>query len=345
MFYKTQEEIMKNWDKSIAKPLCSVICYSYNHKDFIEQALDSFLEQETNFPFEIIIHDDFSTDGTDKIIKEYEKKYPKIIKAMYESENQYSKGKNGNYFVGTMHKMAGKYIAFCESDDYWNDVNKLQIQVDFLENDKEEKFVACYHHCDMIDSNGNKINTLCFSTKDGTRDDMQKLRIWLPYRCVCYRNVIDFFEPNLKYYLLEIFAGDLFLFTLLGKYGCVKFLPQIKPAVYRLHQGGIWTGLDKQEQSMVRIKSFMNFSFYYSKIGDYDLAGYFLMKSINHCMEVDSVKVNLKDLKPIIKQMLINGYLGNGSLKLAFYIAFPRFHLFIRSIENWVKQKKNKSNT
>lgn len=77
MFHKTQEEIMATWDTSIDKPLCSIVSITYNHAPFIKQALNSFLEQETTFPFEIIIHDDCSNDGTDLIIQEYEKKYPK----------------------------------------------------------------------------------------------------------------------------------------------------------------------------------------------------------------------------------------------------------------------------
>ncbi len=108
----------------------SVICNAYNHEPFIKDALDGFVMQKTNFKFEILVHDDASTDKTADIIREYEKKYPEIIKPIYETENQYSKGNLGKIQYG---RAKGKYIAFCEGDDYWTDENKLQLQFDALE--------------------------------------------------------------------------------------------------------------------------------------------------------------------------------------------------------------------
>lgn len=86
--------------------------------------------QKTNFKYEILIHDDASTDKTASIIKEYEGKYPDLIKAIYQEENQYSRGNNVNFIL--LERAKGKYLAFCEGDDYWIDENKLQKQVDFL---------------------------------------------------------------------------------------------------------------------------------------------------------------------------------------------------------------------
>ena len=86
--------------------------------------------QKTDFPFEILIHDDASTDGTADIIREYEAKYPDIIKPIYQTENQYSKGIKVSQ-VYQFPRAKGKYIALCEGDDYWTDPYKLQKQVDF----------------------------------------------------------------------------------------------------------------------------------------------------------------------------------------------------------------------
>ena len=88
----TQEQIMSNW--KVKDTLVSIRCITYNHEHYISQALDGFLMQETTFPFEIVIHDDASTDGTTDIIKEYENKFPEIVKPIYETENQYSKKDN-----------------------------------------------------------------------------------------------------------------------------------------------------------------------------------------------------------------------------------------------------------
>ena len=86
--------------------------------------------QKTTFPIEIIIHDDASTDGTAKIVKEYADKYPDLIVPILQTENQYSQGiKPSQNFV--FPRARGKYIAFCEGDDYWTDPYKLQKQVDF----------------------------------------------------------------------------------------------------------------------------------------------------------------------------------------------------------------------
>src|SRR6056297_2037532 len=114
------------------KPLVSICCITYNHEKYIADALDSFLMQKTNFPFEIIIHDDASTDATPKIIDRYAKQYPKIIKPIYQSENQFSKGRKPlRDFVLPL--IRGKYMATCEGDDFWIDDKKLEKQISFLE--------------------------------------------------------------------------------------------------------------------------------------------------------------------------------------------------------------------
>lgn len=113
-------------------PLVSIRCLVYNHEPYLRQCLDGFVMQKTTFPFEAIVHDDASTDGSAAIIREYAEKYPDIIKPIYETENQYRKGTILKILDAAIHPSA-KYIAICEGDDYWTDPHKLQIQVDFLE--------------------------------------------------------------------------------------------------------------------------------------------------------------------------------------------------------------------
>lgn len=114
------------------EPLVSICCLTYNHEPYIRQCLEGFLMQKVNFRFEVLIHDDASTDKTPQIIREYEEKYPKTIKPIYQNENQYSKGVRVTW-VYQFPRAKGKYIALCEGDDYWIDPDKLQKQVDFLE--------------------------------------------------------------------------------------------------------------------------------------------------------------------------------------------------------------------
>ena len=113
-------------------PLVSILCATYNQKDFIAQTIEGFLMQKVSFPIEIIIHDDASTDGTAEIVKEYAAKHPDIIKPILQTENQHSK-RNPIWKNFIYPAAKGKYYADCEGDDYWTDPNKLQRQVDFLE--------------------------------------------------------------------------------------------------------------------------------------------------------------------------------------------------------------------
>ena len=134
--------------------LVSICCLSYNHKRFIRNALNGILKQKVKFTYEILIHDDASTDGTKEIIQEYVKAYPHIIKPIYQIENQYSKGKPVSYY--NYNRAKGKYIAFCECDDCWIDENKLQKQIDFLENNND--YFATTHNIYVIDENNKIIN-------------------------------------------------------------------------------------------------------------------------------------------------------------------------------------------
>lgn len=120
----------------------SVLCTVYNHAEFLRACLDGFVMQKTNFKFEVIIHDDASTDGSADIIREYAAKYPDIFVPIYQTENQYSKGGGiAKRFMN--HKVRGKYVAWCEGDDCWTHPEKLQRQVDFL--DSHPDFTACVH--------------------------------------------------------------------------------------------------------------------------------------------------------------------------------------------------------
>ncbi len=126
------------------KPLAVVWCITYNQKKFIRNALEGFLRQKANFPIEVVVHDDASTDGTTEIVQEYAQKYPELFTPVIETENQWQKGGLKRIIaIMNEHYRRGKYIAFCEGDDYWTDENKLQRQIDFLENNDE--YSMCFH--------------------------------------------------------------------------------------------------------------------------------------------------------------------------------------------------------
>ena len=143
--------------------LVSILCTAYNHEQYIRSALESFVSQQTDFAFEVLVNDDASTDGTAAIIREYEEEYPEIIRPFYQAENQFSKG------IGTIYEnifypnARGKYFAFCEGDDYWTDESKLQRQVDFLESHPD--YSACVHNTTLHFCNGSRPDELLIPSR------------------------------------------------------------------------------------------------------------------------------------------------------------------------------------
>ena len=132
---RTQEEIISNW-KYLDPPLVSICCITYNHRPYIRDAIEGFLMQETFFPFEVIIHDDASTDGTADIVRFYAKRYPLIIKPIYQIENKCSK-KVDIFSSYVWPASRGIFVALCEGDDYWINPFKLQIQIKIMKKNPE----------------------------------------------------------------------------------------------------------------------------------------------------------------------------------------------------------------
>ena len=142
----------------------SVLCAAYNHEEYLRQTLDSFLNQKTDFPFEVLVNDDASTDSTGDIIREYAAKYPDVIRPFYQKENLYSRRIN-LYDVVFFPACRGEYIAVCEGDDYWNDPEKLQLQVNWL--DTHPEYSACVHN--SIGHFADQPDKVLFA-QDGDRD-------------------------------------------------------------------------------------------------------------------------------------------------------------------------------
>ncbi|MFJ7735129.1 glycosyltransferase [Lysinibacillus sp. NPDC097287] len=136
--------------------MVTISCTTYNHEAYIADAIESFLMQKINFKYEILIHDDASTDRTPEIIREYEMKFPDIIKPIYQIENQHSKGVSVSGLVRK--KAKGKYIALCEGDDYWIDEYKLQKQVNYMEENPECTF--CFSNAHVEDQKNKRRNRL-----------------------------------------------------------------------------------------------------------------------------------------------------------------------------------------
>ena len=109
------------------KPLVSIYVASYNHENFIKRCIDGILNQKVNFIYEVIIHDDCSTDNTPKILRKYEKKYPNVFKNIYQKQNKFLENRSIHH-SNLVNCCKGKFIALCDGDDYWSDSIKLQQQ-------------------------------------------------------------------------------------------------------------------------------------------------------------------------------------------------------------------------
>lgn len=227
--------------KDSSYPLLTVACITYNHVAFIHKAIDSFLNQQTNFPIELIIHDDNSTDGTADIVKDYQQNHPRLIKAILRSENQFSK-KGFGFLRDVLKQARGKYVAICEGDDYWSDPNKLQQQVDFLEDNPD--FSICFHKV-QIDQEG--LLTEDFITRPPatvtTIDDLACKNYIHTCSCVFRNRGVNVLGPNLG----ESPLGDYYLHMMNAQYGKIHYIDSIM-SVYRIHNSSLWSSLGVYNQ-------------------------------------------------------------------------------------------------
>ncbi len=207
----------------------SIVMLTYYHEEYLTQAIESILMQNTEYSFEILIGDDCSSDKTPQIILKYAEKYPNIINPVLRKENI---GATAN-LLDLISKCNGRYIAILEGDDYWTEPQKLQKQVDFLKNNPE--YSACYTQCNVVDKNS---HSLTEQPQIGTNDSEYTLenfcRLQLPGQTgtVVFKNC---FENN-SWEILKTadkLIGDRTLALILLKYGNIKVLYE-KMTAYRM---------------------------------------------------------------------------------------------------------------
>lgn len=240
----------------------SIYCLSYNFASFIRQALDGFVMQKTNFPFEVIIHDDASTDGTAEIIREYEAKYPDIIKPVYQAENQWQKGVNiSKEFI--FPKIKGQYVALCEGDDYWTDENKLQKQVDYL--DAHPDCSLCFHPVTVKWEEGERPDSVFPDKKMLANVGAMNLKSLLKQNFIQTNSVVyrwRFHQDSPELIPNGILPVDWFLHLLHAEVGKIAMLPDVM-AVYRKHKNGIWWQAGSKDDFYLR-NGIANIAFFHA---------------------------------------------------------------------------------
>ena len=208
--------------------------------------------QKCSFNFEVLIHDDASTDGTQNIIQEYVTRYPDIIKPIYQKENQYSKGIDPNVKYN-FSRAKGKYIAMCEGDDYWTDPYKLQKQVDFLESHPD--YVMCSHKYQIYEQESNEYVNILPEIENEKGDDFFLTDLivgkWLvqPLCMMCRKSALE--DKRLERYKYMI--DTVFIYNLLtqGKAFCLSDTM----GVYRVQNRGIWSGKSLNEKIFMQLKA------------------------------------------------------------------------------------------
>lgn len=327
----------------------TVVTTTYNHEDFIKQALDGIVSQKTNFDFELLICDDNSTDDTAKIIKEYQKKYPEIVKPIFNKKNL---GAMEN-FIFTLSKAKSEYVALCDGDDFWSDCNKLQKQVDFLDNNKD--FSIVFHQTKIFYEDNSK-NSEIYPNFEKTVFDFHDLvkDSFIPANTVVYR--WEFNKKNLeKEFPKNVVPGDYLIHLFHAKKGKIKFLPEIMSS-YRRHDKGMWwttSDISKKDEFNLKYgKKYLNFFLSVEKIFELSSNTYSLQKDYltNNLLEIylkkkmfDEIVEFKKEYKDLYEKCIVNFnyfeiYNDLSKSKKAIYLLFFNKEKFL----NKLSEKYNK---
>jgi glycosyltransferase involved in cell wall biosynthesis len=228
-------------------PKVSVAILTYNHRNFVAQAIDSALMQVTDFPVEIRIGDDCSTDGTQEILLKYKRRYPdQIFLNLRSTKGSGIAGRRNN--MSNLASCRGRYVALLDGDDYWLDPEKLQQQSDFL--DGHSRYSAIAHNSVRLDQDTGEILPTCMARTVGNLTEKAKdIRledsiVKRPFQTssICLRR--DLIDP-LPAWFESLPAGDVGLFLMLANRGPIRFLPDCK-AVYRVHSHSVMQQLSNE---------------------------------------------------------------------------------------------------
>ena len=292
-------------------PLVTVCLITYNQRLYVEHAINSILSQKVNFEWELIIADDFSTDGTQLIIQEYKKKYFDKIKILHREKN-IGAAKNWIELINTA---SAKYIAYLEGDDYWLDDNKLQKQVDFLE--ERNDCSMCFTNNVNIDSNDNLIKDRVVPNefaKDLNHEDILANNYFIGSGSALYRRIAI---PNpLPLIFEKIVNGDYYIYAIITKSGLAGYL-DINSLAYRLHNNGIWTKNSEANKQWAMYNTF--------KIA---------FSNFNETSERAALK---KNLKKILQNMSWIYLELNNKSRIFFILKSLIFSMRYNILSTWVK--------
>jgi len=325
-------------EKFVTNPLVSVCVPTFNHYKFIAQTLDSILQQKTSFPFEVLVGDDHSSDGTTDLILEYQQKNPDKIKIYGAKRNLRVAG--GNNGIRLFEAARGKYIAITEGDDYWTDPLKLQTQFDYLENPLNSDKMACVHLAEVVDENGNQIGSFPVKKPGKIRDTYNIRQAFLESRS-------DFATASYFFRKFEfpdwflMFYCDMHLELALLQKGDLGFIPRTMCA-YRQHAGGVWSSKNFDKRADMMNRRFL----YLKEIPEIReaLGDTFMEVYLGFCAEM--ISSHKSKLKLWTWMYFLLQFYGLGSRYPAAFISVSRKHNLgkqMRKFLNVLKQCEGKA--
>lgn len=297
------------------EPVVSVLVLAYNHEKFIAQALDSIVCQLTDFPYEIVVGEDCSSDTTKEICMDYQRRYPDKVKLLLQKKN---KGLIGN-FCDTLRTCKGKYIAECAGDDFWNDCHKLQKHVDYM--NRHEDVVVTYHDASTINGDTQIVDYGYLSEnrkKNFSSEELQR-GVWIIPQTMCFRSVVT--HELIENINNNVYNEDIFQISLFGLYGRGVFLDNIDNSLYRMTEQSIWSLKSIIHKSLMASGTLGELCLYYKRKNILCLFEYYREKLISKISVIQDGPLDFSERKFACK-ILIRYWKEIGIKNILHYLKY-----------------------
>lgn len=255
-----EAELLARWGGR-SEPLVSILCPTYQHAPYIADALNGFLAQLTDFPFEVLVRDDASTDGTAQVIADFARRYPVLVRAVLETENDWPL-RRAAFVLQPMSR--GRFLAFCEGDDYWTDPHHLSVLVAALQ-EHPDASVVCAPSAYVRDG---RVEAW-YELREQIGDRLAVPHFpGIPLAALCARNM-PVPVPPMQHRIASL---DRYHLSTWASAGRLQPVPDAAPTVYRLHSGGSWSPLSARESGLKAAESYVWIAQWWRDQGDPRLA-------------------------------------------------------------------------
>lgn len=305
-------------------PILSILTITYGHEAYIAETIEGVLNQEVDFPVEMIIADDCSPDNTEKVVRGYIENHPNGHWIKY-TKHKENKGMNKN-FIWALEQCQGKYIALCEGDDYWTDPLKLQKQVDFLE--EHSDYNLCYHNASIL-KGASIVGKIYENTPPEDSNIIDYFKGNYTKTCCCVFRWNDEIKQRIEDLPIMSRDDSVVFPSIIGPKGKYHYLNE-SMAVYRVHVGGVWSTIDYFDKLKQRCVG-LDFRYkHFSKVVEIEFVGEKLKRSLLELLLYYIIKRNFTESKKTWKHYR----------KLKFGIPFNEHLTLYRKVIRNLKKKQ-----